>query len=404
MPNPTAPCPQTILGLAPLLRLALAGEDLTAIARTLIQRAAQDPAEAGALLDAAILCEFQGNPGIAADLRREALQLCRHYRIPACSEPPALRLLALKTPGPLMANVPIDCLLAGSEIELGIYYVGPELTDPEVLPEHDLLFVAIGESEAQRPLLAHWADRLVAWPKPVINDPRRILAAARDRLWKVLADVPGLAVPRVWRLDRRGLEVLATGEADLEFPVLVRPIDSHAGHGLALIEHRRQVSDLLHERADEALFVSPFVDYRSPDGLFRKYRVVFIGGRPFPVHLAISDHWMVHYLNAGMDQSAVKRAEESAFLEGFTSGFARRHAETLALIPERLGLDYVGIDCAELPDGRLLIFEADPAMIVHDADPPELYPYKRGPMQRLFAAFRAFLCEAAGRPGGLRAD
>ena len=44
---------------------------------------------------------------------------------------------------------------------------------------------------------------------------------------------------------------------------------------------------------------------------------------------------------------------------------------------ERFGLEYVGVDCAELPDGKLLVFEGDTAMVVHDMDPPDLYPVPR---------------------------
>ena len=62
---------------------------------------------------------------------------------------------------------------------------------------------------------------------------------------------------------------------------------------------------------------------------------------------------------------------------------------------ERLGLDYFGIDCAETPDGRLLLFEADVAMIVHAMDPPDPFAYKKALMHKLFGAFEAMLRAAA---------
>ncbi|HET9019515.1 MAG TPA: hypothetical protein VFN46_08015, partial [Acetobacteraceae bacterium] len=76
---------------------------------------------------------------------------------------------------------------------------------------------------------------------------------------------------------------------------------------------------------------------------------------------------------------------------------ARRHAEALASIGEWAGLDYFQIDCAELPDGRLLLFEADVAGIVHMMDPPALFPYKPPQMRRVMAAFGDMLAGAAGR-------
>ena len=50
-----------------------------------------------------------------------------------------------------------------------------------------------------------------------------------------------------------------------------------------------------------------------------------------------------------------------------------------------------------MPDGRLLLFEADVAMIVHSMDEPDLFPYKGPKMKALFEAFDGLLRQAAGR-------
>jgi hypothetical protein len=63
---------------------------------------------------------------------------------------------------------------------------------------------------------------------------------------------------------------------------------------------------------------------------------------------------------------------------------------------ERLGFDYYSIDCAETPDGDLLLFEADAAAIVHLMDPPGLFPYKQPQMHKVFAAFEALLRRRGG--------
>jgi hypothetical protein len=107
--------------------------------------------------------------------------------------------------------------------------------------------------------------------------------------------------------------------------------------------------------------------------------------------MAASDHWMVHYLNAGMAENADRRADEARAMAAFDSGFAGRHAAAFAALRRQIGLDYFQIDCAELPDGRLLVFEAAVAGIVHLMDPPDLFPYKPAQMQRVFQAFSAML-------------
>jgi len=68
-----------------------------------------------------------------------------------------------------------------------------------------------------------------------------------------------------------------------------------------------------------------------------------------------------------------------------------RHGAALRQIASRLALDYFLIDCGEAPDGRLLIFEADNAMVIHDMDDATIYPYKVPQMKKIFSAFRAFL-------------
>jgi hypothetical protein len=75
----------------------------------------------------------------------------------------------------------------------------------------------------------------------------------------------------------------------------------------------------------------------------------------------------------------------------FDQEFAIRHAAALAAIDHKMGLPYLGIDCAETKSGDLLIFEADNAMIVHSMDPIDLYPYKQPAMQKVFSAFRQML-------------
>ena len=83
-------------------------------------------------------------------------------------------------------------------------------------------------------------------------------------------------------------------------------------------------------------------------------------------------------------------------MASFETGFAARHEDAFAAICAALPFDYFGIDCAEAPDGRLLLFEADVAMFVHAMHDRVLFAYKDAPMARLFAAFRDLLGAAAG--------
>ena len=143
--------------------------------------------------------------------------------------------------------------------------------------------------------------------------------------------------------------------------------------------------------------MSRFVDYQGNDGLFRKYRIVFIDGKPHACHLAVADRWDIWYMNAQMAASADKRREEELFMQTFDAAFAQRHRAALAGLVNRIGLDYFTVDCAETREGSLLIFEADNTAIVHDMDPPDVFPYKVPQMRKVFDAFAAMLVRRAGR-------
>jgi glutathione synthase/RimK-type ligase-like ATP-grasp enzyme len=268
---------------------------------------------------------------------------------------------------------------------------------PSALPAHDAVLVAVSDSEANRPLLAAFQTVLSGWEKPVINLPTYIPNTERSRASTLLQEVPGLLMPATWELTREKLEAIACGNAgindviaDCKFPIILRPVGSHGGHDLARIEDVQGIAEYLSEVNGSAFYLSRFIDYSNADGLFRKYRIALIAGRPFACHLAISSHWMIHYLNAGMYDDATKRTEEAYFMEHFDE-FVRQHEIALTEIHRRSQLDYLCIDCAQTRDGQLLVFEIDHAMVVHAMDPEDLFPYKQVQMRKVQQAFEDFL-------------
>jgi glutathione synthase/RimK-type ligase-like ATP-grasp enzyme len=386
------------IGVAKLSRMMFEGQDLTPLWRDLIGKYIYERENAAALMDLATVEQLFGNLEDGLARQAEALAIERLYRSPCAAAAPGLRLLAFAAPGDLGTNTPLEFLLEGSDVALETLYIVPGEAPPQEIPEHDVAFVAVGESDDNLPVLEAIERLAKAWPRPVLNRPGSIRALARERLFARLDGVPGLAMPMTARLDRTSLQRLAVGAAAIEdllpdgaFPLIVRPVGSHAGRGLAKLDTMAALPAYLAERGEAEFYVSRFVDYRGADGLFRKYRIVFIDGTAYACHMAIAEQWMIYYLNANMRASAAKRAEEAAFMAGFDSGFARRHAGALAAMADRVGLDYFGIDCAETPDGQLLLFEADIAMIVHAMDNAELFPYKRPQMRKVFEAFGALL-------------
>jgi len=393
----------TYIGFAGLWRLELGGMEIARLGPMLDARVARNPADAAAMMDTAtllFLTLLPSNRAIAFATQARALEIQQIFRLPARRDGKPLRVLVLACAGDMTANTHLDCLVEDSAVELLMLYVLGGRPLPSPLPDHDAVFVAIGEAAANRPLLEQIGPFVASSPKPVLNRPERILQLSRDRVAALLRSLPGVAMPMTERVRRETLDQIARGSAGLpeggSFPILVRPLDSQGGKGLSKIDDNSALAGYLRTTEEPEFFVSPFVDYSGADGLYRKYRVVVIQGRAIACHMAISGNWMIHYINADMDASAEKRAEEAGFMANFETGFGARHAEALAGIDRQLGLDYYGIDCGETRDGRLLVFEADTAMLVHAMDPADIYPYKRPQMLKLFGAFQEML-EAAAR-------
>jgi glutathione synthase/RimK-type ligase-like ATP-grasp enzyme len=386
------------LGVAALTRMQVRGHDLRPLWQSLITKLIDGTVDAGEGLDLALIAQLLGDQPAGLAIQQQILASHQLFRLKDSPERPRLRVLALAAATDIGSNTPIEFLLANSEIELLTLYVVPDAELPTPLPDHYVAIVIASDSEETRDALSMIERAAARWPRPLLNPPHLVGNLDRDKLHRVLDGVEGLQLPTTVGVVRARLQELSRSPlalsdiaGDLAFPVIVRPRGSHAGAGLAKIDDRAALRNYLDGRREQEFFLSRFVDYASEDGLFRKYRIVFVDGRPYACHLAIADRSDIWYLNAGMSQSASKRLEEERFIRAFDDDFARRHQCALSAIAARIGLDYFIVDCAEARDGTLLVFEADNTAIVHDMDPVDLFPYKQPQMRKIFEAFTAML-------------
>jgi hypothetical protein len=298
--------------------------------------------------------------------------------------------LVLCVGGPWHRNIPLDFVVDPERWTLHRRYL-PDLA-PErgdlALPGHDLVIDAIGESVDARPALDAAQRFMAAQSKPAINDPGRVRGTARDALAATLRGVAGCAAAPVQRFTRDAFVRTASG-----FPLLVRPTDAHGGRGLERVDDAAALAAYAARVPSEAYDAGAFVDYRSADGFYRKYRVMFVDGEPYPYHLALDETWMIHYHRAPMGEHEWMRDEERRFLQA-PEGVLPGWTTTMRAIGAATGLDYFGIDCTVLADGTLFVFEADAAMLVHGFDPD---PEKRAAYERIRTALAALLETRAGR-------
>ncbi|MEA2864390.1 MAG: hypothetical protein QOC84_2346 [Bradyrhizobium sp.] len=389
------------IGFAKLTSMAFHGFDLRPVRDGLLSKIAGGTAGAGEGLDLSLITQLLGDKQTGLAIQAEVLAFHQLFRSP-CSAAPKLRVLALAAAIDMGGNTPIEFLLEESGIELLTLYVIPGIGLPTPLPDHDVAIVIASDSEECRDALRIIDEAAARWPRPLLNSPQLVCNLDRDKLHRLLHGIEGLDIPATICVTRAQLSDVAGSSlsfadiaAELTFPVIVRPRGSHAGVGLAKLDDPGAIGRYLAERPEQEFFVARFVDYASDDGLFRKYRVVFVDGRPYACHMAVAGRWDIWYLNAGMSDNAAKRLEEQTFMSTFDIGFGRRHRTALAAMAERIGLDYFTVDCAENRRGELLIFEADNTAVVHNMDSPEVFPYKPPQMRAVFEAFAAMLYRRA---------
>jgi hypothetical protein len=396
------------LGLAVLLREATAGHDLMPLGQHLIEYAEHhdDPA---VLLELSLVLQLKYQRAAALAVQAQAIGMRRHYRLKSAGSPrPTVKVLALKAPGDLMANTPLECLLEHADLQLDAVYVDGEL-GLEDLPEHDVMLVAACASDDNAAFLAQIAALTRGSSCRVLNRPEGIARTTRDAAYALLGQVSGIHMAHTVRMSRATVLAAAAATFDLSsvidghYPFIIRPVGSHAGQGLVKVAGADELARYVGGSDVAEYYVAPFVDYSSPDGLFRKFRIVMIDGRPYVCHMGVSREWMVHYPYAEMIAHPERRDEEARFMATFDTDFALRHGAALRAVSDLTGLDYVGFDCAQTQDGRLLIFEIATGMVVHDMDDPTLFPHKAPQMRRVFDAFHDMLRQAAAsaRPRSL---
>jgi hypothetical protein len=302
-----------------------------------------------------------------------------------------------------IGNVPIDALLPRDRINRIKWFIDYAPADQAArLPRFDLVFNAIGDPDVASPALHRAAAFLRDRSEPVLNPPARVLGTQRDQMPQLLVGIPHLVVPPVLRVARAAL-----GDANLPaqlagaaipLPVLVRPLGSHGGKNVGLVPAAAAFAQFDPGDA-ESCYLTGFHDSRSADGYYRKYRMIFVDRRPYPYHLAISQHWLVHYFSADMAATPWKLEEERRFLQDPATVLGPRAWAAIETIGRRLDLDYGGVDFALLPDGRVLFFEANALMLVHLRESPEQFAYKHACVPRIFRAFDTMTAARLGDLG-----
>jgi len=316
-----------------------------------------------------------------------AVQLHPVLRRPATRSQATFRVLALFAP--FVGNTPVAYLFRDCAYQTDILSLSPS-TRPDLAllaGEADVVLNLVCEADqgaAVLPLAEEIARRL---GKPLVNDPAKVLRTTRDATAIALAGIPACRVPHTLRIAAG--HALPPAGSDLTFPLLARPAGTHGGDVFGKLEDPDALTAFLAGRVNEDRYLIDYIDYRSADGFFRKYRFIFVGEEILPYHLAIGDGWKLHRDSTDMASHDWMQREEEQFLRDPGSVFCAHQFEALRMIRSRIGLDYFGIDCALDGEGNLVVFEVNASMLVHDDNPD--FPYTNAFVRRIKIAFDAML-------------
>jgi glutathione synthase/RimK-type ligase-like ATP-grasp enzyme len=307
---------------------------------------------------------------------------------------PPVTLLQLVSSGG--GNIPTAAVLDDCTFLTSV--IVTDYLDPKAaLPPHQLIFNTIGDADLCEPALeaaVHLIDRTTA---PVINDPLAVMKTGRIDNALRLRALPGVVTPKTIAVARNLLVgpggVAAVAELGFAFPLLLRSPGYHTGRNFIFVERAAELAAAAGSLPGDELLVIEYLDARGRDGSARKYRVMMIGGQIYPLHLAISGNWKVHYFTSDMADKPDHRSEEARFLEDMAAVLGDTAMTALGRIRDALGLDYAGVDFALAPNGDLLLFEANATMVIAVPDADERWAYRRVAINRIIDAVVAMILQ-----------
>lgn len=234
------------------------------------------------------------------------------------------------------------------------------------LPEADLIFNEVSEPDSHQKALRVASKLIEKLNLAVINPPASILNTRREQLSETLNFSTDLIVPKTIRCTPASPDdvIQIWQQHFTDQAAVIRSAGDHGGTSTLRLNTPEEL-ELLHRFAYDGrdYLLSEFLDYRSSDGLYRKYRFALINGTAYLRHMIISDSWMIHSRSREyMDAHPEYYAEELHLLTEYAVEIPPALAAKLADINRRTGTDYLGLDCNLTAQGQIIVFELNANM------------------------------------------
>lgn len=258
------------------------------------------------------------------------------------------------------------------------------------LKSRDCIVNLVTDADQNPKVLGNIEKMLRGFHGTVINHPTAVLQSTRERMARQLSGIPGLIVPPIVRLQTGKPNIVARKlrEAAMTYPAILRVAGTHTGTVLGLFDTAEAVTGALQPGSDH--YVIGFSNFRSPDGLYRKYRVFSVGGKIILRHMLIAENWNVHasmrdgLMAANPDLIAEERRV-------FERGLSDKVMKILASIQTRVKLDFWGIDFALNAAEDIILFEANATMNFFPSSDNPAFDYVKACFELAQQAFDGLL-------------
>ena len=266
-------------------------------------------------------------------------------------------------------------------------------------PRFDVLFNAISDIDASPNALigleAFIENNAI---ENVINRPDALRRTTRDSIAALANTSAHLRSGKTQRYASTALsdipKLAMKIAADLNFPLLVRSVGTHTGSTLSKCDDDLSLREALGSLSKmRDLYVTEFIDVAGDSGVFQKIRAFYIDGDLYPIHLLRAEHWEVGRRGDRlkiMHAQTWMQEDEANCLNDLPNYLGTTNYNALLDFMGEIGLEFCGVDFAVDPAGKLVIFEANPAMR-HHYDHVITAPYIKPAHDRASAAFNQMI-------------
>ena len=237
------------------------------------------------------------------------------------------------------------------------------LTDAKKLTLVNL--IACADSSSNSLKMAQQLCKQIPFKK-IINHPEKIEKTARSLIGK-LDHLKNLIIPKSITIKAQSYQELlnAISENAIKFPLVIRIPHFHGGKYMKLLNDSSEITEIDDWFSISNSFnLSEYYNVQNEFGYYHKARFVVIKGKVVPRHIIYSKNWCIHTDSREKDMlnNEMLRNLEKDFLAFRSPLLNDRVMSTIKQIYDEFQLEIFGVDCALLPDGTIVIFEANAAM------------------------------------------